>query len=255
MNRTLLLAATVCIAVACNLQETNTTMWPSHAMRGQTVALPIDSNHVYPGLDQWDLSKSNLEIELDWGAPGPPGIATIGEADGLRVIEAWSHPSAIIDSILAPPFDTRAWIAIAVFAVPDDTVILSVPVTATVRPLKDGNPILAYPPAVDMEATLEIIPGTPTQMLLPDPEDLAPPPLLRVVGVAAQDKFDPAWSDGDQADERLIGSIEFELAYPGTLTVKAAYQMTLEHAENSTHFSGGPSSFTASTPLPWTSQL
>jgi hypothetical protein len=218
MNPAWILALLLPLAVACDALVQNTVAWPSQVVRGQTVSMAIDSNFAAPGRDVWDLSRANVTVVLDWGAPGAPDLVTITEDDGLRVIEAWPHPSAVVDSFQWPT-TSRGWVAIVAFDIPEDPVIptADLPTIASIEVRKDGQ---AIPTGFgsNVGGQVEIVDGGTPPFLLPEPDDLEPPPLLRLVAKADAGKFDdPAWPNP------TIGSIEFEIEHPAGLTVRKAH--------------------------------
>lgn len=209
-------ALAVLAAAACNPVTQNATLWPGTAAPGDTIAMPLSSNHAAPGHERYDLSSDNVTVELDWGTAS----RVVDASDGLRVIESWPHPAAAIDSFVWPT-PARGWLSVVVFSLPLD---VPAPATATVTPRRDGAAIPTGFGGV-IQATLEIVDADPTTAgVLPEAEDLEPPPLLRLVGKAGASFFDDTWFAAPQS--KRIGSLEFELEHPAGLTVDDAYPMS-----------------------------
>jgi hypothetical protein len=192
------------------------TIWPARAARGELVAMPIDSNAV-PGdsaPELYGLSRHNVSILIDYQT----GTAIVTKAQGLRVVESWSAPGVPVFNW--EPRSGRTWMAIAVFKVPTSIPsTLPFPVTATVRPLVNGQPIDIYGDGTFLEANLELVAGPPKVTdVIPLPQDLEPPPLLRLVAVAAPDRFDPDWFS---VEGLSLGSIELEIDHPSLVPVDA----------------------------------
>jgi len=219
LRQLLVLAALA--AAACSLDTYNTTIWPNRAARGDTVAVPITSNHGVSGYEHYDLSRENVSVLIDWGT----GSTVVTKDSGLRVIEAWTYPGAVIDSTPFGYSDTRAWLAIAVFQVPGHPDIpddAGFPLTATVRPRKDNAGIQGGPGVGLIETQLEIVDGPPfTSFLYPDSENLEPPPLLRLVGKSGTSWFKQSWFNPPLS--KRIGSVEFEVEHPAGLAVTDAF--------------------------------
>ena len=208
-----LIALAALATAACSLGDWNTSIWPYRVARGDTVAVPITSNHYANGYEHYDLSHENVSVRIDWGT----GSVEVTKDYGLRVIEAWSYPGVVIESVPFGSSNTRAWLAIAVFTVPGDPDIpdsASFPLTATVRPLKNGAAIQGGPGIGVIETQLEIVDGPPLFTLIPDPMDLEPPRLLRLVGRSGMSWFDPTWT---------IGSVEFEVEHPAGVAITDAF--------------------------------
>jgi hypothetical protein len=214
MYRRFALAA---IAVlACNPANQQATLWPGTAAPGDTIAMPLSSNHAAPGQERYDLSSDNITVELDWGTSS----RVVDADDGLRVIESWTHPAAVVGSFPWPSA-ARGWLSVVVFHLPED---VPAPATATVRPLRNGMPIPTGFGAF-IESTLEIVDALPTtETLQPEADGLEPPPLLRLVGRAGAGLFDDAWFEAPQS--KRIGSMEFELEHAAGLLVTDAYPMS-----------------------------
>lgn len=219
------LVALVAASVGCDVFAPNIAAWPTHAVRGALVGVPVDSNlNPFSTGELYDLSSQNVTVELRWNDGSTDQFVSVAAVD---VMEVWAAPGTrpleYVGSLISNPPDpeTRAWVAIAVFEVPDDLGVYppgtTFPLDVTVHPLRDGEPIAA--PGAIM-ASLRILDEDfghdPLEALAPRAMELEPPPLLRVVGVAGPGSFDPTWFDGNPGNGELrIGSVEFELQHPG----------------------------------------
>jgi hypothetical protein len=199
-------------SLACQVTSgINPLVWNQDAHLGETVAMPFASNGIYqyplvpdesgsgtPGLNVSRVSKENVTVRLKVNS------TTYVEVAPDAVIESSASRSSEYASLFP-----GTWMTMVVFTVPANLPITP-PKTVGVSVKVDGiNDVWPGGSISIADGTI----GTPTNFYAPL-DQLENPPMLRVRSRTGTGKF---------PTDCVIGSIQFDLAYPSSVADPAAY--------------------------------